>query len=392
MNWLVGAAVALVVVTAAPYLGFLALYAVLRPDGSPADKRDGREPTVSVVLPTYNEADIVERKLADICALDYPMEKVEVVLADASDDGTPGVVRRWLDARAAEGKPTPALQVRHDDERRGVAPALNDAFRAASNDVVLRTDADSALAADVLREAVANLADPTVGAVTGRQSEVLGDSEVEADYRDILSKLQGVESHLDSTFIFHGPCFAFAREDFVPIDPNSLADDTELALRIRRSGKRVVMDPAMRFTESGVSDFRQRRRRKDRRAMGLVKLLVQHRDALGRYGRYGRVVLPFNWWFMLVSPWLVATGVVVVTAAAVSLVGLAGLLVPVGVLGFGYLGQRDALGPLQPLHAVLDSWVSLLVAQVRLLRGEGSGVWEIDRESREAFAEEEGGD
>jgi cellulose synthase/poly-beta-1,6-N-acetylglucosamine synthase-like glycosyltransferase len=393
MNALVVAAVVLVAVTSAPYLVVLALYAVVRPHGSPADKRDGREPTVSVVLPTYNEADIIEHKLADICALDYPLDRIEVVLADASDDGTPEVVRDWFEGREAAGEPTPALQLRHDDERRGVAPALNDAFRAASNEVILRTDADSELAPDVLREAVANLADPAVGAVTGRQSDVLGESQVEADYRDILSKLQGLESHLDSTFIFHGPCFAFARADFVPIDPASLADDTEVALRIRRAGKRVVMDPALRFTESGVSDFRKRRQRKDRRAMGLVKLLVQHRDALGAYGRYGRVVLPFNWWFMLVSPWLVAAGTVVVSAAAVSVAGPAGLVVPAGVLGFGYLGQRDSLGPLQPIYAVLDSWVSLLVAQVRLLRGEGDGVWEIDRESREAFlADEAGGD
>lgn len=127
--------------------------------------------------------------------------------------------------------------------------------------------------------------------------------------------------------------------------------------------------------------------------MGLVKLLVQHRDALGKYGRYGRIVLPFNWWFMLLSPWIVAVGTVVVSAAAVSAAGVAGLVVPAGVLLFGYLGQRDALGPLQPMYAILDSWVSLLVAQLRLLRGEGDGVWEIDRESREAFlADEEGGD
>jgi hypothetical protein len=81
----------------------------------------------------------------------------------------------------------------------------------------------------------------------------------------------------------------------------------------------------------------------------------------------------------------VAVGVVVVSAAAVSVAGVVGLAVPAGVLAFGSLGQRDALGPLQPIYAVLDSWVSLLVAQVRLLRGEGDGVWEIDRESREAF-------
>jgi cellulose synthase/poly-beta-1,6-N-acetylglucosamine synthase-like glycosyltransferase len=376
---LVAAAVALVAVTVLPYLAYAALYVAVSPSGSPAGKRPV-EPTVSVVIPTYNEASIVERKLEDVLALEYPMSKVEVVVADASDDGTADVVRSFF-----EGRDDPELTLLHDEERRGVAPAINEAFAAAGGEVCFRTDADSELRPDALREAVANLADPEVGAVTGRQSAVLGDSEVEADYRDILSRVQALESHLDSTFIFHGPCFAFERDSFEPIDPASLADDTEVALRIRRGGERVVMDPALRFVESGVSAFAARRTRKDRRAMGLVKLLVQNRDMVGRYGRYGRVVLPFNWWFMVVSPWLVALGVPLVTAAAVSLVGLPGLLVPASLVGFGWLGQRDALGPLQPLYAVLDSQASLLVAAVRLLGGDGGGVWEVDRDSREAF-------
>ncbi|WP_101297457.1 glycosyltransferase [Halegenticoccus soli] len=379
MDLLVGATAALFAAAGLPYLGYALLYATARPSGSPAEKRPW-EPAVSVVVPTYNEATIVERKLDDVLALEYPTEKLELVLADASDDGTPEIVRSYL-----EDRESPRLTTLRDDERRGVAPALNEAFRAASGEVIFRTDADSTLAPDALRQAVANLADERIGAVTGRQSEVLGDSAVEADYRDMLSRLQALESHLDSTFIFHGPCFAFRREDFVPIDPDSLADDTEVALRIRRSGKRVVMDPAMRFAESGASGFRTRRKRKDRRAMGLLRLLVRNRDMLGRYGRYGRVVLPFNWWFMVVSPWLAVLAALSATLAAVSAVGAAGLAVPAGVVAFAWLGQRDGLGPLQPLYAVLDSQASLLVAAVRLLAGGGDGIWEIDRESREAF-------
>ncbi|WP_049968470.1 glycosyltransferase [Haloferax prahovense] len=365
--------------TGVPYLVYLALLRVVDTSGSPARKSPD-EPTVSIVLPTYNEASIIEAKLEDILALDYPMEKVEVVVADASDDDTPAVVRDFF-----AGRDAPELTLLHDDERRGVAPALNEAFAAASNELVFRTDADSKLAPDVLRQAAGNLSDPTIGAVTGQQSEVLGDSEVESDYRGILTKIQGLESHLDSTFIFHGPCFAFRAEDFVPIAPDSLADDTELALRIRRAGKRVVMDPAMAFTESGVSKFSKRRQRKDRRAMGLLKLLVQNRDMLGRYGFYGTVVLPFNWWFMVVSPWLLAATVVLATASGVLLAGPLGLAVPGAVAAFAWAGQSERLGPLQPLYAVFDSQVSLLVAAVELLRDEGDGTWELDRESREYF-------
>jgi hypothetical protein len=55
------------------------------------------------------------------------------------------------------------------------------------------------------------------------------------------------------------------------------------------------------------------------------------------------------------------------------------------VAAAGWLGARERLGPLQPVHAVLDAQISLLVAGVRLLRGEADGTWTPDAASREAF-------
>jgi len=378
MDLLVAAAV-LVAVTGAPYGGYLLLYAWLRPSGSPAEKADA-EPTVTVVLPTYNEERIVEGKLEALCGLDYPMEKVEVVVVDSSDDATPDIVRSFFAERDA-----PALTLIREDERRGLAPALNDAYAAADNAVVVKTDCDSRVADDAIREAVANLADPDVAAVTGRNAEVLGGSEVERGYRDVQAYVQTLESHLDSTLIFHGPFSAFENDAIVPVDPNSLADDSELALRIRRNGDRVVFDPAIRYMEAAHSGFGQRRQQKDRRGMGLVRLLVQHRDALGRYGNFGRVVLPFNWWFMVVSPWLVAVDVVVGSVALVTALGAVGLLGPLALGLFVALGSRDALGPLQALYAVLDTQVSLLRASLALAAGGGDGTWDVDEQLREAY-------
>ncbi|PSP54491.1 glycosyl transferase family 2 [Halobacteriales archaeon QS_1_67_19] len=379
MNALVVAAGALIALTALPYLAYVALYARVRPSGSPARKREA-EPTVSIVLPTYNESGIIEQKLDDVCSLDYPMEKVELVVVDSSDDETPEHVEEYFADREH-----PDLNLIREQERRGLAPALNDAYDAAANEMVVKTDCDSYVGDDALREAAANLADPDVAAVTGRNAEVLGGSEVEAGYRGVQAEIQTLESHLDSTLIFHGPFSAFENDAVVPIDPNSLADDTELALKIRRGGDRVVFDPAVRYKEASHSEFGKRRLQKDRRGMGLIRLLVQHRDALGGYGNYGTVVLPFNWWFMIVSPWLVALGVLAVTAAAVSVAGLAGLAAPAALAGFVWLGQKDLLGPLQPAYAIFDSQVSLLRAGIELLHGEGDGTWEVDEELREAF-------
>lgn len=379
MNLLAIASVSLFAMTAIPYLCYLALYAWIRPQGSPADKEPA-EPTVSIVLPTYNESSIVETKLDDLLALEYPMEKIELVVVDSSTDNTREIIRKYVADRDA-----PELVLLEEDERRGLAPALNDAYAAASNEMVVKTDCDSKLAPDVLREAAANLADDDIAAVTGRNIEVLGGSEVESGYRGVQSHIQQLESHLDSTLIFHGPFSAFENDALLPIDPNSLADDTELALKIRRQGGRVIFDPAVKYMEASHSEFVKRRKQKDRRGMGLIRLLVQHRNAMGRYGKYGGIVLPFNWWFMIVSPWLLAVIFVVGVTATISLFGIAGLTILVFVGTFVYLGQADLLGPLQILYSLFDTQVSLLRASLVLLIGDADGMWDIDSDLRENF-------
>ena len=370
----------LVALTGLPYLLYAALYVVTSPEGSPARKVYGTEPTVSVVLPTYDEERIVESKLAGLVEWEYPMEKVEVVVVDSSDDRTPELVEEFFADREA-----PSLTLLREPERRGLAVALNEAYAAADNEVVVKTDCDSRVAPDALHEAVANLADPDVAGVTGRNAEVLGGSEVERGYRDMQAHIQTLESHLDSTFIFHGPFSAFENEAIVPVDEDSIADDSELALRIRKGGDRVLFDPAVRYKEASHSEFGKRHSQKDRRAMGLLRLLWRHRGMLGGYGAYGRVVLPFNWWFMVFSPAFVMAGVGLATLAGFALAGPFGLAVPAALYGFVRLGSRDALGPLQPAYALFDTQVSLFRAAVSLLRGEGDGTWEVDAELRDAF-------
>lgn len=379
MNVLALTAFALLAVTAIPYVCYLVLYTRVRPADSPASK-DEWEPEVSILLPTYNEEAIIETKLDDLIQLDYPAGKVDLVVADSSTDDTRKIIREYFSDLDA-----PELILIEEKNRTGVAHAVNTAMESINSDVVFRTDCDSKLDPDALRQAVSNLADDEVGAVTGRQIDVLGESQVEQNYRDLLTRNQVLESHLDSTFICHGPCFAFERSWFTPIASDSLADDTEIGVNIRRSGQRVVLDPAVKFIESGVSNFTERRTRKDRRAMGLIQLLARNRDMLGNYGRYGRVVLPFNWWFMIISPWLALLTAGITTAAGVSMFGLLGLSVPTLGIGFFWLGQRDQLGPLQPLYAITDSQVSLFIAQLRLALSDTTGTWDVDRKSREEF-------
>ena len=96
---LFAAAGALLALAAAPFVAFASLVP-LAPDRPPAARR-AVEPSVSVVLPTYDEADIVETKLNDLLALDYPAEKLEVVVVDSSTDETPDLVEAFFAGRDA---------------------------------------------------------------------------------------------------------------------------------------------------------------------------------------------------------------------------------------------------------------------------------------------------
>jgi hypothetical protein len=119
--------------------------------------------------------------------------------------------------------------------------------------------------------------------------------------------------------------------------------------------------------------------------MGLLRLLVRQADALGRHGRYGRAVLPFNWAFMLVGPWLVAAGLLSLVVGSLLSFGVAGVAVPLALAGFVAGGSRDALGPFQPFYALFDTQVSLLHAALALQFTAADGLWEPDEALRETF-------
>lgn len=369
--------VLLLLIAAIPYVVFLGLTAWMQPSGSPAEKTDVIEP-VSIVLPTYNEEDIVEQTLKTLCQVEYPTSELEIVIVDSSEDGTANRVREFFD-----GRETPRHKLVEEEDRGGVARAVNRGVSAASHDVIFRTDCDARIHESAIQEAVANLQDARIGGVTGRQVEVLGGSAVEESYRSMQARNHATESHLDSVFMVHGPCFAFEKELFEELPDDTIADDTEIAVRLRKQGKRIVMDPAMRFTEAGVSDLRGRRTRKDRRAMGLLQVLWRHRDIIGRYGRYGRVVVPFNWWFLAISPWLSIGGGLFFLVGLLFTLPALGLFAILGIALSLALGQRDLLGSLQAPYVVFDSHLSLVIAVPRLWAEEGHGTWSIDERSRD---------
>lgn len=250
---------------------------------------------VSIVIPTYNEEKTILKKLENTLQLNYPKEKMEIVISDSSDDRTVELIEEYFRQRR-----DPKLILHHEDERKGVAYADNVGFSSASGDIIVRTDADVLLHVDALIHAVNSFRDGRIGCVTGRPSP-LGSPD-EKKYRDINTKIQEWESRIDSTLIAHGPFTAFRRELFRPINQDSLADDSEISINIRRQGYRCILNPEIIFYEKTSEEGRGEQ--KIRRASGMIRLLWRNKTFLFNpmYGGYGMIVFPFNFFVMIVLP------------------------------------------------------------------------------------------
>jgi cellulose synthase/poly-beta-1,6-N-acetylglucosamine synthase-like glycosyltransferase len=192
---------------------------------------DAYLPSVSVIITAYNEELAIERRLENLRALDYPPERLElVVTSDASTDST----EQLAEAAGARVIRNP---------RGGKVAAQDAAVRATEADVVAFTDANATWAPDALRKLVRNLADPRVAYVCGRlRLEAPDGSNKEGVYwRYELVTREG-ESRLGSVTAGNGAIYALRRSDYVEVDPR-FGHDLALPYLMVQRGSRAVYEP-----------------------------------------------------------------------------------------------------------------------------------------------------
>ncbi|HVR28422.1 MAG TPA: glycosyltransferase family 2 protein [Thermoanaerobaculia bacterium] len=205
-------------------------------------ERGGAEPTVSLVMAVRNERERLERKLENCLALDYPPEKLQIVVSlDGSCDGTAGVAARY----AARG-----VEVVRSERHRGKAAALNSGVAAARGEIVLFCDARQRLDPGAVRELVACFTDPSVGAASG-ELVLLDDSGGVAAggvglYWRYEKVVRAMESRVHSAVGATGALYAIRRELWAPLPEDTLLDDVLVPMRIVLAGRRTVFEPAAR--------------------------------------------------------------------------------------------------------------------------------------------------
>jgi glycosyltransferase involved in cell wall biosynthesis len=243
---LFAAAAALVAYTYVLFPALVVLRARLRPR---AYRTAPIEPSVSVVVAARNEAAAIGAKIDNLLALDYPSERLQVIVAsDGSEDGTEAIAR----ARADERVRVLALP------RVGKAGALNAAVAEATGEILVFSDANSRYEAGALRALVAPFADPQVGGVAGDQRYVAGGDEAavatgERRYWDLDRAIKRAESRAGNVISATGAIYAIRRSLFRPVPPG-VTDDFATSTAVIAQGRRLVFAPAaMAFEPVGRS-------------------------------------------------------------------------------------------------------------------------------------------
>jgi cellulose synthase/poly-beta-1,6-N-acetylglucosamine synthase-like glycosyltransferase len=198
---------------------------------------DAATPTVSVVIAAHNEGAVIARKLENVLALDYPRDRLEVVVAsDGSTDDTAGRV-------LAVGSDRVRLL---DLPRRGKGPTLNDAVDASAGEILVFTDADVMTPPDAMRHLVAPFADPHVGGVAAEKRDRGGAGAARASWR-ARRTVQRMLSRGGSVSSAQGTLHALRRELYRPLPPDVL-DDFAIPAQALLAGRRLVYAPGAVFS------------------------------------------------------------------------------------------------------------------------------------------------
>jgi cellulose synthase/poly-beta-1,6-N-acetylglucosamine synthase-like glycosyltransferase len=215
------------------------------------------EPTVALIVAAHDEEVVIERRLENLLALDYPTDRVEIVVAsDASTDRTDELV----EAVAAHEPRVRLLPC----PRAGKVAAQNRAVRATTGEILAFSDANAQWKPDALRKLVRSFADPDVAYVCGGHFyEETGGTNREGLYDRFEAWLRGSESRLGSITGGIGPIYAVRRADYVEVDPR-FGHDLALPYLMVQRGRRAVFEPEAVAWEKPSRDIEDEYRRKVR--------------------------------------------------------------------------------------------------------------------------------
>ena len=275
------------------FVGYPSLMAIVALRSKPKNKDYSFQPFVSIIVPTYNEDKVIEKRMKNLVELEYPKDKYEIIVVDSgSTDSTTEIVEKLIEKH---GPSEQNLRLIKEEERKGKASAINLGKKHAEGDIVLITDANSIFEKNVLNEIMPHFKDQEVGAVSGRYFISNPDKTLpcsEAFYWEIEHITLLGESFLDSISTVIGTISAW-RKKLMNFRPKTISEDLDMTIQVRRKGYKIRYEPeAMVYEPSATAPEDQIKQRK-RTSLGTMQNMFKHINYF---------LLPLNLYTLLIFP------------------------------------------------------------------------------------------
>lgn len=225
-------------------------------------------PALTLIIPAYNEEAILEQKIVNTLALDYPQDKLRILLVtDGSTDSSPEIVRRF-----------PVVQLLHAPERKGKYAAIKRAMRLVTTPVVVFSDANCMLNTECLKKLTAHYSNPAVGAVAG-EKKILRNiyasavGEAEGIYWQYESFLKRMDAELYTVTGASGELFSLRTALFRELEQDVILDDFVISMQVCLQGYRIEYEPDAFATESPSASLAEEEKRKVRISSGAFQSL-----------------------------------------------------------------------------------------------------------------------
>jgi cellulose synthase/poly-beta-1,6-N-acetylglucosamine synthase-like glycosyltransferase len=333
-------------------------------------------PLVSLIITAFNEEKRIREKLENTMKLDYPRDKLQVIIAsDGSTDGTHAIVKEYAD-RGVELFEVP--------DRKGKENAQAEAVKIAKGEVFVFSDTATRLDPQGLREIVSNFADPSVGCVSSEDrmiSDGGGDVGGEGFYVKYEMWLRALESQCNSVVGLSGSFFAARREVCVDFSAKMQSDFRTL-LSSMKCGMRGVSDSKAIGYYQDIKDKSREFQRKVRTVLRGLTVFFNHPEFLNVF-KFG--LFSYQYICHKLLRWLVPIFLITALVAGVMLVGSSTFYTVVFIAQVVFYGAA-VFGMIFPtatkiVFIKIPSFfiivnASILIAWIKFFKGERVVLWQ----------------
>lgn len=229
------------------YLGYPLAILIVSIFNNKKVNKEYHDANITILIAAYNEEEHIEATIRNKLELDYPKDKIEIiVISDSSTDKTDEIVKNFVGC---------GVKLIRQEPRQGKTAALNMAVPHANGDIIVFSDANSIFGHDALRQLVSNFHDPNVGYVTGKMIYINPDGSPVGDgcsaYMKYENFLRECETKIGSIVGVDGGIDAVRKSLYKPMRADQLPDFV-LPLMVIEQGYRVVYEPRALLKESAL--------------------------------------------------------------------------------------------------------------------------------------------